>query len=319
MTVNKSTVDIVELLKSRLLFVTGKGGVGKTSFAVAAGLYAAEMGRKTIVVEVDNFHPSTAELFATPIQYTPHEVRKNLFCCNITWKSALSDWLQSTVKVKHVVRLIEKNKVAMLFLDATPGAREIVILSKIVELLTHFEQVIVDLPASGHALGILRVPQTAQSLMKAGPVFEKAEQILSVFRAQSTALAIVALPEYMVVNESLEFADKIYDQVPSLSNIGMILNRMTIPSLTEQELLLLESLKQERASNELQQLVAAGLWEAELEAGTESALQRLKLDFPAVFSFSRFGVLGGFEGGPERVVEQMLAHMKRQTQLKRVT
>ena len=312
MTAEKPTANIVELLKSRLLFVTGKGGVGKTAFSVSAGLYSASQGRKTIVVEVDNFHPSTNELFDTHIDYVPKEVRPNLFCCNITWKSALSDWLQSTVKVKQVVRLIEKNKVAMLFLDATPGAREIVILSKIVELLNHFEQVIVDLPASGHALGILRVPQTAQSLMKAGPVFDKATHILSVFRAQSTSLAVVALPEHMVVNESLEFTEKIHDQVPSIKNVGIVLNRMTIPSLTEQELTLLEYLKHNASQNKLQQLVDAGLWEAELETGTQLALDRLKAKFPDVFSFPRFGVLGGFEGGAARVVEQMLSHMKRQ-------
>ena len=46
----------------------------------------------------------------------------------------------------------------MLFLNATPGARELVILSKIADLLGNYDQVIVDLPASGHALGILRVP-----------------------------------------------------------------------------------------------------------------------------------------------------------------
>ena len=101
---NRSPAQIVDLLKSRLLFVTGKGGVGKTAFSVATGLYSAEQGRKTIVVEVDNFHPSANELFNTSVCYAPKEVRPNLFCCNITWKNALSDWLHSTVKVKPDIR-----------------------------------------------------------------------------------------------------------------------------------------------------------------------------------------------------------------------
>ena len=51
-------MKMADLLCSRLLFVTGKGGVGKTSFSAAAGLYSSSHGRKTLIVEVDNFHPS---------------------------------------------------------------------------------------------------------------------------------------------------------------------------------------------------------------------------------------------------------------------
>lgn len=305
-------MTMAELLCSRLLFVTGKGGVGKTSFTASAGLYSAHHGRKTLIVEVDNFHPSMNSLLNTSVQYTPVEVAPNLFCCNIMWRQALSDWLLSTVKVKRIVRLIEKNSVAMLFLDATPGAREIVILSKIIEMLNTFDQVIVDLPASGHALGILRVPQTARSLMKAGPVFDRAEHILSVFNSPSTALAIVALPEHMVVNESLEFAEKIRDQVSSISNTAMVLNRTTVPSLSESESQLLTELREQEDNEQLNMLIAAGLWEAELESATKEAFERLKASFSDVYSFPRFGVLGGFDGGPERVVAQMFAQLKRQ-------
>ena len=69
----------------------------------------------------------------------------------------------------------------MIYLDATPGAREIVILSRIAQYLEEFDTVIVDLPASGHALGILRVPKTAINLMKSGPVHDKATQLLTIF------------------------------------------------------------------------------------------------------------------------------------------
>ena len=78
-------------------------------------------------------------------------------------------------------------------MNATPGAREIVILSKIADLLTDYDQVIVDLPASGHALGILRVPGTAMQLMRSGPIYERAKQILSgVFQSKSNGLTVCA-------------------------------------------------------------------------------------------------------------------------------
>ena len=82
-------------------------------------------------------------------------------------------------------------------------------MSKIADLLEDYDQVIVDLPASGHALGILRVPGTAMQLMRSGPIYERAKQILQVFSNPRAMVLLCALPEEMVVNETVEFAEKI--------------------------------------------------------------------------------------------------------------
>ena len=77
------------------------------------------------------------------------------------------------------------------FLDVTPGAREIVILSAVVGHLDNFDQVIVDMPASGHAVGMLKIPNPAHRLMRTGPIHDRAWP--------SSEGRIVALPEEMVV------------------------------------------------------------------------------------------------------------------------
>ena len=118
---------------ARLLLFGGKGGVGKTSFSAALAL--ASPKKKTLIVEVDNFHPSLTAIFNVKPEYKPKMITPTTGICNITWYRALEDWLYKTIPLRRVVKLIQKNKVALLFLDATPGAREIVILSKIVELL----------------------------------------------------------------------------------------------------------------------------------------------------------------------------------------
>ena len=207
--------------------------------------------------------------------------------------------------------------IAMLFLDATPGAREIVILSKIMELLDHYDQVIVDLPASGHALGILRVPKTAVKLMRSGPIHDRAKQILSVFSSPKAALVLSSLPEEMVVNETLEFQERLLDEVPQFQNIDIILNRTAVPSLTQEEVELLNRLRERvPADPMINELLLAGIWEQDLEEATTKALNRLqeRLGHP-VFSFTRFGLLGGFDGGIEKVIEQMIAALNRQIQL----
>ena len=148
---------------------TARPAIAKTS---------AHLSKRVLLIEIDNFYPSLTAIFSKKPEYQPKMVGKNLAICNITWENALEDWLLQTIKIKRVVKMIKKNKIAMLFLDATPGAREIVILSKVVSLLDSWDQIIVDLPASGHALGVLRVPITAKKLMRSGPIHDRATQVL---------------------------------------------------------------------------------------------------------------------------------------------
>ncbi len=295
---------LAELTESRLIFVTGKGGVGKTSFSAALGL--ASPKKRTLIVEVDNFHPSLTPIFGVNPEYKPKMISDRLGICNLNWKNALEDWLYRTIPMRRIVRLVQKNKVAMIFLDATPGAREIVILSKIIDLLEQWDQVIVDLPASGHALGILRVPLTAKKLMKSGPISARAKEILSVISQDDTRLVLVSIPEEMVVNETQEFLQKIKDEVPELKNHSCILNRVAAPSFIAEEIELLSRLEKNKNSSAADELLKSGRWEQDLERSTAIAQERLLSLFKdQIFNFSRFGLLGGFEGGPAKVVRQM--------------
>lgn len=303
-------MKIREILHSKLIFVSGKGGVGKTCVSAALGKTSAQLGKRTIIVEVDNFHPSFPPIFGKEIRYQPTALEPNLFGCNITWMKALEDWLVRTVKIRTIVQMILNNRVAMLFLNATPGAREIVILSKIADLLTEYDQVIVDLPASGHALGILRVPGTAMQLMRSGPIYERAKQILSVFSDPRALVLLCALPEEMVVNETVEFAQKIREDVPQISKMAVFLNRVSVSSFNEDERTLLARLSTESASSECsqneQEMIQAALWDQELEESSSRSSTRLTSELGYdVLSIPKLGLHGGFKGGTPKVVQQM--------------
>ena len=125
---------------------------------------------------------------------TPMPVASNVWAANITFKPALRDWLDRTVRVSRIVGMILNNPMVSVFLDVTPGAREIVILSAVVGHLDNFDQVIVDMPASGHAVGMLKIPDTAHKLMRTGPIHDRAGEIMSFLRGPDTAMGIVALP-----------------------------------------------------------------------------------------------------------------------------
>ena len=307
-------MTIQTIFQSRLLFVSGKGGVGKTSFASALAKTSAEQGKKVLLVEIDNIHPSLTSIFGSKPQYEPSKVGKNLYIANLTWKEALEDWLIDTIKIRSIANRILSNKVAMIFLDATPGARELVILAKLHAISSQWDQIIVDLPASGHALGILRVPQTAQKLMKTGPIQDISANILEMFSLDTTQVVLVSLPEEMVINETIEFSQKISQEVPYLKNPVVILNRSSTPSFTSDEVEVVQRLQEAVKEERSKELIQAAIWEKDLERASAQAISRLQeQQGPDLISFPRLGLLGGYDGGPQKVVQQMQSALLRRS------
>lgn len=307
-------MDIPALLASRLVMVTGKGGTGKTSFSAALARVFAERGHRTIVVEVDTFRPALTAMLGVPPRYEPTTVAPRLDICNVTWREALEEWLEQSVPAQRIVRRILDNKLVQTFLDATPGVRETVILSRILTLTESYDRVVVDMPASGHAISLLGVPQVAIGLMRGGPIRDRAEQVQAILGRRDTALCIVGLPEEMVVNETLELWERLSAEVPVLHRPHIVLNRAAVPSLSDAERALLERLDRATAGGGAgAELVLAGRWEAGLEVATAESQERLEAAFgDAPMTFARLGALGGFGGGPVKIVQQMALALTRE-------
>ena len=307
-------MDVRRLLNSRLILVTGKGGTGKTTVSAAIGRLSAERGVRTIVAEVDTFRPALTPMFGKKPTYEPLAVAPRLDICNISWREALVEWLRAHVPGQRIVRKILDNKLVQTFLDATPGVREIVILSRVITLLENYDRVVIDMPASGHAISLLGVPNVAIGLMRGGPIRERAQDILKVLSAPSTALVIVGLPEEMVVNETVELWQRLRKEVPTLQSPLIVLNRAAKPSLDARERDLLARLeaKVEGMSPAQRELVRAGSWEATLEVATAESLSRLDAELGVpVIPVARLGALGGFTGGPPRIVQQVASTLAR--------
>jgi len=305
-------VSLRQVLDSRLVMITGKGGTGKSALSAALGSVLAERGLRTIVVEIDVFQPSLTELFGTPPTFQAQSVRPNLDICNITWREALEAWLERTVPGQRIVKLILGNRIVHHFLNATPGVRETVILSRILTLMEQYERVIVDLPASGHAISLLQVPNIAIDLMRGGPIRDRSKELLALFGAASTSLVITALPEEMVVNETVELWESLRERVPMLRLPLVVLNRAALPSLTDAERDLLLRLQESVSNDAARELLRAGAWEASLEESTATALDRIEAELGVpVLHFPRLGALGGFGGGPTRMLQQMASAIQR--------
>jgi anion-transporting ArsA/GET3 family ATPase len=200
------------LLDRSLLVVTGKGGVGKTTVAAALGMLAAARGRRTTVVEVGE-QSRLASMFARqPAEPgLPTELAKNLASISIDPDRALLEWLQA-LGGRVSGRLLASSGTFQYFTAAAPGAKEMVSMVKVWQLTRSRRRergggplVILDAPATGHALGMLRSPQTFGTIARVGPIARQAGQLQALLGdpARSGYVAVAQGTE-MAVTETLE-------------------------------------------------------------------------------------------------------------------
>ena len=209
---------MLEVLEDkRLIFVTGKGGVGKSTVVAAMGRALARQGRQTLVVETDAYSAmkdlydvELADSVITPVDPPLHAV-------NLLASECIVEIIARIVPSKRIVRSLLNNRVARLFFNTAPGIKQFAILDQIREFLDQtdgdrprWDTVIVDLPASGHAATFLSVPKTLRDIIKVGPAADIAERLAEmVGNAAKSAIVAVCLPEEMPVNETIEFEEKL--------------------------------------------------------------------------------------------------------------
>jgi anion-transporting ArsA/GET3 family ATPase len=202
------------ILEKRLIFVTGKGGVGKSTVAAALGIAACRRGKRTIVCEVAQQERISRVFKGEGVGYHETEIAPDLFAFSIDPQRALEEYLLLQIRIKPLYDLMFKNRIFTYFAAATPGLRELVTIGKVWELAqldrrvkrgSKYDLVIVDAPATGHGLGLLRTPKTFGDIARVGPIKRQADTINNfVTDPDLTAVCAVAWPEEMPVNETLD-------------------------------------------------------------------------------------------------------------------
>ncbi|HEX3802870.1 MAG TPA: ArsA-related P-loop ATPase [Solirubrobacteraceae bacterium] len=210
------------LFRRRLIFVTGKGGVGKTTVALALGLAAARSGLRTIVADL-NGEGDPQET----------EIAPKLFRISVDPQSAMEEYF--VVKLPGAAgQALRQSRLFSAFAMATPGMRELLCMGKLWELAqlerrtrdaAPYDLVIVDAPASGHGAAILRTPRTFAEIARVGPIANQAQTIAgTIADPDFTAVVAVSTPEEMPVNETLQLHEALASVPDPLEFQAVILN-----------------------------------------------------------------------------------------------
>lgn len=200
------------MLDRRLIIIGGKGGVGRTTVAAALATVLARAGRRTLLAHVRTRQRVGQMLGCRELDETIREVEPNLYAVNMNPAAALEEIGLKVLRFRAVYRAVMHNRLVKYFLRAIPALDEYSMLGKAWYHTTEqrdgqdtYDTVILDGPATGHLVTMLRIPHVIMDVVPEGPLTRDAREVRDlIVDPARCGMWIVALAEEMAVSEAVD-------------------------------------------------------------------------------------------------------------------
>lgn len=280
------------LLDRKLLFVTGKGGVGKTAVSAGLALLAANRGKRVLACEMDAKGDLGLAFEVPATGFDPKEVAPGLFAMAMDPEASLRQYLSLQLRLPRTAVFGPVARMFDFVAAAAPGVREIVSVGKLAWEVRerHYDLVVADALASGHVTGLLSAPQTINKLVQVGLVRQQTTWMLDILSDPlTTGALIVATPEEMPVTETVELASRLETET-TVALLGVVVNRVLPELFGNREEQVFDVLSEPPAQAALSAslggdaggLVDAARWMVRTRRARASHLQRLREALPGV-------------------------------------
>lgn len=239
-------MSLSRLVQRRLIIVTGKGGVGKTTLTAALARHYANAGKRVLAAEIVPTPETPSQLAIALGVRAPTEdpslVEANLSVALVTPTSGHHRFLQDSLPLKVLADTAMRSQALRKFLSAAPGFSDMGVMYRMLDLLRRpnpagghaYEIVLLDSPATGHALALAQIPQFLIRIIPGGPIRRVAEEGLAVLTNPAvTGTVIVTLPETLPVTEALELQEGL--ERHRLPVTAIVVNRVPVDPFSKEE------------------------------------------------------------------------------------
>lgn len=255
----------------KFLFVTGKGGVGKTTVSVAIASALAASGRRVLLALTDPGQVANM-VGLTEIGSEITRVRSGMSVVHLEPNAALQEYAELTLRSRSLARALLDNRYSRGFFAAVPGLHPWASLGKAwyhaveeQDGRPRFDTVIVDAPATGHGLEMLRVPLVISQAAAPGILKRDAERAWRMITDPAlTGVVVVSLAEQLPMLESLELADELREL--GLTPYRVVLNARLDSIFSDDDARQLTLLARRTSSSEAQEVLDVVQRRVETEA-----------------------------------------------------
>jgi anion-transporting ArsA/GET3 family ATPase len=239
----------------RINLVSGKGGTGRTTLAASMARASAKEGKKTLLIEIEDdsgWDSALARNFGLKhFQVEPELLEEGLYGLCLSAPVGQEKFLTSFLKLQSLSQMVLGNQGIKWFLEGAPAFREMgYFYHLLLQLRSDFDRIILDLPATGHFIGLARLPNLILKMIPFGPIADRMREGQKYFYdAEQTSVFIVTLPQTLPVSEAIELKSVLARE--SLPLGGYILNRAPYNPFTEAEEQMLLGLSQKSKTQKL--------------------------------------------------------------------